>query len=218
MRPADRPLLCQAQRVLAQQIIGALVESGDSSRAAFELRSKLQPPLRMAAARCANVLAALAGKIDTGGNGAVDTLAAIAAQFDHADELLFGVVDLDAPLVEATATRRIIQLKAKTTKEPRKHVEGGNTGIVGTGVDPLTGLVLCVAVQEARLTQCDEKIDRGGEPVMPTVRVPSGLLNSLTPLLDAGSPAPASTALTTKPRQESRPFPHRRMRRRGNPP
>ncbi|KIS40632.1 hypothetical protein WJ66_00503, partial [Stenotrophomonas maltophilia WJ66] len=29
---------------------------------------------------------------------------------------------------------------------------------------------------------------------MPTVRVPSAFLNSLTPLLDAGSPDPATTA------------------------
>ncbi|MFH7416591.1 hypothetical protein, partial [Pseudomonas syringae group genomosp. 7] len=46
------PLLRHTQRVVAHQVIGAHIDTGDPSGAAFELRSKLQPPLRMAAARC----------------------------------------------------------------------------------------------------------------------------------------------------------------------
>ncbi len=58
---------------------GGHVHTGDSSGAAFELRSKLQPPLRMAAARCANGLASIAREFDANGVRAVRATAINAA-------------------------------------------------------------------------------------------------------------------------------------------
>ncbi|MCU1067770.1 hypothetical protein JAK46_04920 [Stenotrophomonas maltophilia] len=128
-------------------------------------RSKLQPPLRMAAARCAYRLASVTGQFDAGGIRAIRAAALFAAQFDHADELLGRVDDLDSPRVEATAARYLIQFKAKPGEEPAEHLQGRNACVFRGKLDPLADFCEAVAIPECGFVQRCARIDGSGEPV-----------------------------------------------------
>lgn len=117
------------------KIIGSNVDSGKPSGAAFELRSKFQPPLRMAGTRCAFVYAAaVTGQFDSCGVDPIFANSIGAAELNKANVVALSIADTNAPEVEATWTSFVGKCETTSAEEKGEDSERDIESIRAGGI------------------------------------------------------------------------------------